>query len=32
MALIRVRDKDGNILDIPALNGESAYNKNELKK
>ena len=26
MALIRVRDKDGNYIDIPALNGESAYN------
>ena len=26
MAMIKVRDKDGNILDIPALNGESAYN------
>lgn len=26
MALIRARDKDGNYIDIPALNGESAYN------
>lgn len=26
MAMIKVRDKDGNIIDIPALNGESAYN------
>lgn len=26
MALVRVRDKNGNIIDIPALNGESAYN------
>ena len=25
MALIRVRDKDGNYIDIPALQGESAY-------
>lgn len=25
MALIRVRDKDGNYIDIPALRGESAY-------
>lgn len=24
--MIKVRDKDGNIIDIPALNGESAYN------
>lgn len=26
MAMIKVRDKDGNIIDIPSLNGESAYN------
>ena len=26
MAMIKVRDKDGNYIDIPALNGESAYN------
>ena len=26
MAMIKVRDKDGNIIDISALNGESAYN------
>lgn len=26
MAIIKVRDKDGNYIDIPALNGESAYN------
>ena len=26
MAMIRVRDNDGNYIDIPALNGESAYN------
>ena len=25
MALIRVRDKNGNYIDIPALQGESAY-------
>ena len=25
MALIRVRDKEGNYIDIPALKGESAY-------
>ena len=25
MSLIRVRDKDGNYIDIPALQGESAY-------
>ena len=25
MALVRVRDKDGNYIDIPALQGESAY-------
>lgn len=25
MALIRVRDKEGNFVDIPALQGESAY-------
>lgn len=25
MAIVRVRDKDGNYIDIPALNGESAY-------
>ena len=26
MAMIKVRDENGNIIDIPALNGESAYN------
>ena len=26
MAMIRVRGNDGNYIDIPALNGESAYN------
>ena len=25
MAIVRVRDKDGNYIDIPALQGESAY-------
>ena len=26
MSLIRIRDKSGNYIDIPALQGESAYN------
>ena len=26
MAMIKVRAKDGNIIELPALNGESAYN------
>lgn len=25
MAMIKVRDENGNIINIPALNGESAY-------